>query len=162
MRHSRWLVGLLPLVLAGCMTLKPKFIPVGTEEEKASSARSPAEVQLVEALPSGFSYKETTEYDDYDEELFVEPGYRHRVLGYIKVDYPDVGLCDSGVRKKTVLQKLREAAFRHGANAVVDAHSNLGDSCGWTMFWNPCKYMGKRGGYGHGWAVVLEEPAAKP
>ena len=162
MKRVNFAVAFLPLALTGCMTLKPKFIPVGdygSEETKVTpSVSSPAQIRIIEGLPAGFSWEDKEGYAEYNEELVVEKGFGHTILGYIKVDYPDVGICDTAVSKETVMRELRQGAFSHGANAVVDAHSNVGDHAGWSMFWNPCKYMGERGGYGHGWAVLLEEP----
>ena len=157
---------LLPVALAGCAALKPKFIPVGDYGSSETDAKAPvtsaAEVKTFEDLPAGFALQDKEGYEEYNEELVVEKGFGHKVLGYIKVDYPDVGMCDTAVRKETVLQLLRQGAFSHGGNAVVAAHSNLGDHAGWSMFWNPCKYMGERGGYGNGWAVLLEGQPQPP
>lgn len=162
MKRVNFAVAFLPLALTGCMTLKPKFIPAGDygseETHAAPSVNSPAQIQIVEGLPVGFSLEDKEGYAEYNEELVVEKGFGHKVLGYIKVDFPNVGICTTDVAKKTVMQELRQGAFSHGANAVVDAHSNVGDHDWWTRFINPCKYMGERGGYGHGWAVLLEEP----
>ncbi len=52
------------------------------------------------------------------------------------------GMCDAGhADRKTVVQKLQEATFVHGANAVVYAHSNLTENPG---YWDICKYLNRR------------------
>jgi hypothetical protein len=138
-------------VLIGCgAQLKPRFVPVGeyvsTQQAKISPlVGSPNEVKVFYGPVDGFALKE--------DELIVEKGFNHKVLGHVKVVY-DKGMCDSSkANKYTVIQTLQRTAFSRGANAVIYAYSNLSETPG---FWDVCKYMNKREGYGHGWAVILE------
>ena len=145
-----FLISLTFVALMGCGgQLKTRFVPAGeyvpNQQAKVShSVGSAGEVKIYFGPVAGFSLNE--------DELSVEKGFGHTVVGYIKVVY-DKGMCDaSEADKNTVVQKLQQAAFAHGANAVVYAHSNLGENPG---FFDVCKYMNKREGYGHGWAVIL-------
>jgi hypothetical protein len=141
---------LLLVVLTGCAAqLKSRFVPAGEyvsgQQTNASpSVGSPKEIKVFYGPVEGFTLNE--------DELMVEKGFNHRILGYIKIVY-DKGMCDSGkADKNTVIQALQQSAFSHGANAVLYAHSNLTEN---PDFWDVCNYMNKKEGYGHGWAVIV-------
>jgi len=133
---------------AGCgAQLRSDFIPArdSTPAQQTGAAPlvgSPDQVKISYGLPDGLALD--------GNELTVQKGFDHKVRGYIKVVY-DKGMCDSSkADKKTVVEKLQQAAYAQGANAVVLAYSALRDKPG---FWDVCSAMDK--GFGHGWAVVL-------
>ena len=145
-----FLSSLIFIAVTGCgAQLKSRFVPVGEyvsgQQTKATPlVGAPNEVKVFYGPVDGFALIE--------DELIVEKGFNHRILGYIKVVY-DKGMCDaSKADKNTVIQSLRQSAFSHGANAVIYAYSRLTENPG---FWDVCNYMNKKEGYGHGWAVIL-------
>ena len=139
--------------VSGChpaLSFKTRFDAIG-EYDGASSARpilgSPDEIRLFyESSPGGFSLKEN--------ELKVERGHNHEILGFIQVMY-GYGFIDSGdADKKTIIRELKKRAFSEGANAVIYVQSVLPENASahdrlrvaWRRPW------------GTGWAVVLGNP----
>ena len=150
-KTSVYLLGVVALVTsAGCgAQLRSDFVPVrdsspAQQADVRPLVGSPDQVKISYGLPDGFALK--------GNELTVETGFNHKVRGYIKVVY-DKGMCDSSkADKKSVVGQLQQAAYLQGANAVVLAYSALRDK---PSYWDVCSAMEK--GFGHGWAVVLQD-----
>lgn len=144
-------LGVLAVVAsAGCgAQLRSDFVPARdySQAQHADSrplVGSPDQINISYGLPDGLALN--------GNELTVEKGFNHRVRGYIRVVY-DKGMCDSSkADKKTVIRQLQQVAYAQGANAVVLAYSSLRDKPG---HWDVCSAMDK--GFGHGWAVVLQD-----
>ena len=148
------LAALVALALcAGCpMHTKTRFDTIGEYHGQTKATpitASPEEVKIFYGTsPPGFSLKEN--------ELKVEPGYGHRILGTVKVVW-ESGSCGDGgkLTKADVISKLRESAHANGANAVIYVHSAPDES-------PSCRQDDET--FGAGWAVVLSDaaPAAPP
>jgi hypothetical protein len=145
------------------------FSPVG-EYGGAGGGQKATQVDEVRVFfasaPEGFSLKEN--------ELKVLTGYRHRILGKLKVigakqhpqcwDYPDpeerkwyedVFDYAGGLRpdKKTMLVFLKERAKEVGANAIIYVYSELPDESSDAA----CKKGHATDDYAGAWAVSLIE-----
>jgi hypothetical protein len=139
------------LLLCSCLnprTFGGRFDHVGEITSSADAAartivpNAEAVRVFYETAPAGFSLK--------DNELRVEAGYEHQVLGVVRV-VPRTGNCVDGgsIAKPEVIRLLRETAYQHGANAVIYAMSVPDEQPRCTL-----------DQVGSGWAVVLRE--AKP
>ena len=150
--------------VSGCYSeikFKTRFDSVGQVGAQGATGHrtAPEAVQLFYgSSPDGFSLA--------DNELTVKEGFSHQILGPIelyidKVRYWSDRTCrDQKANKEIVLEELRKAAAKQGANGVIYASSelpaaeDLGDD-------NPCVVAikvpvkeGKRA-VGYGWAVVI-------
>lgn len=134
-------IGALSLTACGAQ-LRADFRPSPGAPAAASAVASAEKVRIHYGLVDGFALR--------DNELVVESGFDHRVLGFIEVVY-DHGMCDSSrANKATVEGLLRRAAFERGADAVVLAVNRLKDK---GSARDVCSILGRP--YGVGWAVVL-------
>jgi hypothetical protein len=162
MIRTRLLPLALPLLLAtglsACaMTMRTRFDRYGnvdSQEEPRQAVATPADVEVFYGTsPGGFSLR--------DNELKVEAGYHHRILGTAVVVQAG-GKCGKGdAAKKDVIDQLRQAAFERGGNAVIYAISYLSDE----PVDEDCKVVRARGSLGSGWVVLVDhdaEPDAPP
>jgi hypothetical protein len=162
--------GLACALTGGCgseVTLKARYDAIG----KVGSAATPAPSVSPEAVevyygssPEGFSLAAN--------ELTVEEGYTHRVLGPIHVSidklvYGGSSCKELKVGKDTVLDELRKAAAKQGANAVIYASSKFPDADEYGDHDNPCEAAfrvemedGQRN-VGYGWAVIVAAKAGE-
>jgi hypothetical protein len=142
--------------LVGCNAIKmhAELTPVGALDLPRSQVPivpSAADVQVFySSAPAGFTLR--------NNELQVETGYGHRIVGIIKLQR------DQGGRTCTLIQRdameaLRQGAYLNGGNAVVYATSTLGQADNPTA----CMQAAKISDFGSGWAVVLSAaPSATP
>lgn len=112
------------LALAACsagpaLRVRAFFEPVGklgtsTSRERAVASAEDVGIYLRSA-PPGFSRSGT--------EVTVQQGYRHQILGFIRVGYGG-GWCSSGpVGRTELLAVMKTRAFSEGGNAVVYAET---------------------------------------
>jgi len=144
------------------LRLRAEYTPVGpvgqTRPVRADVTTLSDVVVYYKSAPAGFTLREN--------ELKVEPGFHHIILGELVVARRD-GACyvpqetistPQGRRyrytnQRDVLDTLRQKAYVIGANAVVYAYSSLkqksdkGDAC------EPLRLPGLE--YGGGWAVIV-------
>ena len=137
------------------LKLKPRFDRTGVYDPAARATpivTSAADVKVYYGTsPPGFTLREN--------ELAVESGYSHQILGTIKVLYED-GSCYAGHGTKAdLIRYLQESAFANGGNAVIYARSGLPDVQ--PKEGELCVPYGDED-FGGGWAVVLREPPAAP
>jgi len=134
------------------LALKNRFDHTGEYTGTASATPIVGTAEEVKVFyasaPPGFTLREN--------ELKVEPGYTHRILGTVRTRYTD-GDCRLGT-KADVVRSLREAAFANGGNAVIYVHSALGDAP--TAADEMCLAPGEED-YGGGWVVVLEDASSR-
>jgi hypothetical protein len=143
----------LVLSLGACVgmrtTIKAEFTPIGIVGNGSAAATivaSASEVQVFYASsPAGFSLREN--------ELTVEPGYGHRILGIVKLQLRQNGAC--WLTQKDALSSLQRGAYLSGANAVVYATSPLAQTANETS----CLNAAQESNFGSGWAVVLGSSA---
>jgi hypothetical protein len=145
--RKTWFAGLLLLAACIPMQTKARFDQVGEyrgESKAAPITASPDAVKVFYGTsPPGFSLK--------DNELKVEPGFHHQILGTVKVVYESGSCGDGGLLSKAdVIRLLRESAHAHGANAVIYAHSEPDETPSCESDDNV---------FGAGWAVVLSDDA---
>jgi hypothetical protein len=139
-------------VLGACFaqtTMTPEFTPTGIvgADTSVTIVASARDVKVFYASsPPGFSLR--------DNELTVEPGYRHRILGILKLQLGMAGVCS--LTQKDALNSLQKVAYLHGANAVVYASTPLAREENQIA----CSNAVKESNFGTGWAVVLD--AAEP
>lgn len=152
------------LGLTGCgalgVTVKAKLDRAGVVgAEQARPATDPKDVQVfLLSGPEGFTLA--------DNELGVEEGYAHEVIGLVKVVTDDGGFCDVGPLvtaveergRDAILDLMRERAARAGANAVIYATSELGEDADGDDL---CKLRAQQlklrdiEPWAAGWAVVI-------
>lgn len=159
--HKRLVLLLAALVLlagaaSGCSSISVRgaFTPVGVYGQSQDATRSLDSVEDVKvyykSAPDGFTLT--------NNEVEVEDGYGHTILGDIKVIY-ESGFCDQGhIDQATIIRIMQETAHEKGANAVIFANSKLSQ--------NPTRSrvcgVAKQGGtFGWGWAVRLNESTAE-
>ncbi len=118
MRSPLLLVSLLLLLAGGCaLRVKAVFEPTGLHGATASRSRivtSPAEVQVfIRTSPDGFTLA--------NNELEVQNGYSHKILGTVTVKY-DGGECNFGpAGRRDLIAAMQESAWSAGGNAVIYA-----------------------------------------
>jgi hypothetical protein len=146
-------------LLSGCsaVALKARYDATGELGHSAPAAASvkAEDVRVFyDSAPAGFSLK--------DNELKVEEGYQHKILGKVRVSSGG-GSCDVQpyVTKKAILSALRERAAREGANAVIYTSSSVPDGIdsayGSDGACSALATARRRGpDLGFGWAVVLQ------
>lgn len=104
--------------------------------------------------PEGFTLREN--------ELKVEKGYKHQILGRISVRIT-VGSCNIKpyATKSNVIHALKEQAAKVGANAIIYAWSALPDEISDSPFGinGACEHIkiarNQGPNIGSGWAVIL-------
>jgi hypothetical protein len=138
---------LLVCALAACGSTRTRFDAYGRVGGGATSGPRAPSVDAVEVYygtaPDGFSLR--------DNELTVEPGYDHRILGVAQVIAE--GPCTSSeIDKVKVLEQLQRSAYDHGGTAVIYAHSNVSDT---PVPSQRCEEIKGKDNVGSGWVVVL-------
>lgn len=135
----------------GPMKFRTRFDPVGQNTGATSkpSVQSPADVSVYFAnSPDGFTLREN--------ELTVENGYDHRIMGRLTVLYVE-GFCDVDPppSREVIEAELQRRARNVGANAVIYAWSFYPTASEYSEDYEPCdlgrpisKIVGK------GWAVT--------
>ncbi|MEO0461435.1 MAG: hypothetical protein AAF219_11375 [Myxococcota bacterium] len=121
---------------------------LGAAKPSGPSVAAAEDVRVFMGMaPDGFSLREN--------ELTVEEGYGHEVLGRVFATR-GLGLCDVGdISPELVGEALRSAAFPTGANAVIYAQSDVAESASGA---EQCQIIRNNGGrVGSGWAVQLKE-----
>ena len=160
-------IGLVALANCGSpLILRADYRPVGLNTQAAGRpiVPSPAEVLVFhQNAPDGFTLREN--------ELSVEPGFQHRILGPVEVRY-DRGHCNRARDFKAPVKDLewliRHRAHSVGANAVIYYVSELAPGATWRELKDLCMTRAYAGTqhefhYARGWAVVLSDarPPAK-
>ena len=130
---------------------------IGSIENVVRAVDKPEDVRLFYAnSPAGFSLKEN--------ELKVEDGFEHRILGTISIRYKD-GHCIkmdqfSENPRNDFFQLMRQKAFEKGANALIYVSSELSGDDDREEFKKLCNSRAYSGtqmelSYASGWAVVV-------
>jgi hypothetical protein len=105
--------------------------------------------------PEGFSLR--------DNELKVEGGFDHQILGTIVVQWNEDGKrCDWPplFTKRDVIAQMRVSAHQQGGTAVIYAHSAIPDSPDPDAI---CSGIAEnKASLGNGWVVVLGGPTKAP
>jgi hypothetical protein len=144
------LVGVLCLGTGCALKIQSYFEPVG----KLSAGRlatpivgTPDKIELyLRSSPDGFSLAEN--------ELSVEKGFEHAVLGLIRVGYGS-GPCNVGnLGRQDLLNALQQKGYDVGANAVVYAHTEWTDG---TKKHQRCTPGDMDPTYASGWAVIVSK-----
>jgi hypothetical protein len=151
-------IAFLSLSLVGCsgLSLQARYDAYGVYGAKSAvaekRAKSADEVAVfIGTSPEGFTLR--------DNELAVESGYDHQILGQVKV-IRDGGLCDVGVTNKDgVIKAIQRKAWDVGGSAVVYAHSELPDD---PTYGEACRILANAKDFGGGWVVVLGANDADP
>lgn len=145
---------LVAVALSGCsgIAVRGEFTPIGVYGESANATpavSSPQQIKVYyKSAPDGFTLT--------NNQVEVLDGYDHEILGDISVVY-DKGFCDMGqVTQAQVMQRLQQAAYKRGANAVVFATSQVSKNPTVSAV---CSVVQQGGEFGHGWAVRLTEGA---
>jgi hypothetical protein len=143
--------------LAGCATpLRSRFDGYGNVDvasRAAPSVGAAAQVQVFYGTaPAGFSLR--------DNELEVEAGHDHQILGTVQV-LRDEGYCGVSQRtKQEVIATLREVAYANGGNAVIYVTSRISAQATPRQV---CEEIRDHLDIGSGWVVVLgAAPAPAP
>lgn len=143
----------LVLALAACpsATLRPEFTPIGPQRGAIAVAPVVASAEKVEvyfaSAPAGFSLREN--------EVKVEAGFQHEILGIIKL-WPDQrGECR--LSQESAVSLMRKVGYEIGANAVIYMQSDL-PQAGIPA---QCSRVLAVGNAGEGWAVIVR-PVAQP
>jgi uncharacterized protein YbjQ (UPF0145 family) len=120
---------------------------------------SPRDVKLYYAsAPPGFSLR--------DNELKVEPGYTHRILGRVQVLHGG-GYCDLGplpaAGRSALLEAMQQRAHAAGANAAIYVQSELEEGVGEKEVCRLANEMARARvlntrPWAEGWAVVIGAP----
>jgi hypothetical protein len=138
-------------LLAACsapLQVRGRFDTYGDVDAGGSAPAVSAEPVKVYygTAPAGFTLR--------DNELKVEDGFAHRILGTVRVVW-DAGNCDhGGFSKKDVVEAMRRTAKERGGNAVIYASSHISDEPRYV-----CGEVWGKDDYGGGWVVVLAETA---
>jgi hypothetical protein len=139
-------------LLAACsapLQVRGRFDTYGDVDAGGSAPAVSAEPVKVYygTAPAGFTLR--------DNELKVEDGFAHRILGTVRVVW-DKGNCDQGsFSKKDVVEAMRRTARERGGNAVIYASSHISDEPRYV-----CGEIWGKDDYGGGWVVVLAATAA--
>jgi hypothetical protein len=147
-------VALALAALAGCATpLRSRFDGYGNVDavhRAAPSVGAAAQVQVFYGTaPEGFSLR--------DNELEVEAGHDHQILGTAQV-LRDEGHCGVSQRsKQEVIATLREIAYANGGSAVIYATSRISAQATPRQV---CEEIRDHLDIGSGWVVVLGAPPA--
>jgi hypothetical protein len=89
-----------------------------------------------------------------DNEVAVEAGFGHRVLGFLRVTY-DTGYCDLGeLGQKDLIRSLQERGHTAGANAVIYVQTLWTEG---TTGIGRCTGVERNPTYASGWAVVAAD-----
>ncbi len=150
------------MFLASCippLALKARFDRVGlvTGNEKNTATTPPEDIKVYYGnSPEGFSLKEN--------ELKVEPGFSHRILGPVSVG-DDYGSCYELDKYKPNISKslenlVRDKASKVGANAVIYYSTDVTQDDTAGDFRRLCLKRRDRMNnleysYARGWAVVI-------
>ena len=111
----------------GCIPLQYKtgFNRIGEYQIKTKKkpiVKTPEEIKVyLNSSPDGFSLKEN--------ELKVEPGYKHKILGSLKVKYLN-GSCSTGPnagKPEVLITILKERAYKEGGNAIIYTYNHFPD-----------------------------------
>ena len=163
MRINALACWLIIVALSGCAapSFSTRFRRVGIEGATPPPASGVAVADAVAVYnntsPKGFSLAEN--------ELTVEEGYDHKIMGFVEVWYKD-GTCEAGdgtnYSRTTIIRALKERAFQEGGNSVIYADAqiteDLGDDCDHYLEFK------KRGvwqrPWGHGWVVFVAKSSA--
>jgi hypothetical protein len=153
---------LLAVLISACapLSLKAKFSETGEMGTSGSPPLSDVgeagQVKVFYAsAPDGFSLK--------DNELKVEPGFRHHILGTVEVKY-NAGACDDvrdlGRPRDYIAELMKRRAHLAGANAVIYAVIDVsGDDDGKELSKLCTSRELNRSlfelSFARGWAVVL-------
>lgn len=147
------------------LALRADYKPVGLSSQQtgAPTVRGPQDVLLFRQNgPRGFTLREN--------ELSVEPGYGHRILGAIEVRY-DRGACSNVENYQSPaieLERLvRARAFAAGANAVIYYQSDLTTTSPAVELRQLCisrttRQTQRELSYAYGWAVVISDSPKAP
>jgi hypothetical protein len=143
---------LLVAMLAGCgETLRARFEAFGNIDAARSAGPAVSSAGDVEVFyataPAGFSLR--------DNELTVEPGHNHRILGSVRVLRSPGPCASTEFTKRDVLEHMRTGAFDNGGNAVVYAQSRIADD---ATPEERCNAFEGELEVGAGWVVVVVEP----
>ena len=132
--------------------MRGTFEPVGEIGALPSGGEplEPEEVRVFAATaPDGFTLR--------DNELEVEEGYGHRVLGIVRAIYRRGNCLHGGpTSSRDVYSVLQEAAAAEGADAVIYATSRIPPDA------TPTDICQADGDYGQGWAVLLGSAPSEP
>jgi hypothetical protein len=124
---------------------------VDAVRDDGPSVGSAGQVQVFYGTaPAGFSLR--------DNELEVEDGHNHRILGTVQV-LRDESCVGSRRTKKDVIATLREVSYANGGNAVIYATSRISEQ---PEPGTVCDEIGDHPDIGGGWVVVLGEPDPAP
>jgi hypothetical protein len=159
MRSSTALALVSATVLAaGCatpLTTRARFDTYGeygAAKRTEPTAAGPDQVRVfMGTAPDGFSLREN--------ELKVEPGFDHHVLGRVRVVYK-TGYCwDGGATQRDVIAQMKAEAYHQGGDAIIYALSAIETS---PTPGELCQSIRDREDLGAGWVVVLgdRQPAA--
>ena len=157
MRLALVLCALFANACVSTIELNAEYTPVGaqgTAHREQPTVASPHEVRVYyKSSPPGFTLGEN--------ELEVEPGFDHRILGELKVR-GDGTVNDCGGEgspgQKDVFAKLQAVAHAVGANAVIYAYSEVAQ----TGRFMDCRNALERNEFGGGWAVVVSAEHLTP
>lgn len=145
--------------------MRADFQPMGLAQPAGArpNAATPDRVLIFhDAAPPGFTLREN--------ELKVEPGFAHRILGTVEVSR-ERGVCQQPERKQWVAETIRlmaqQEAFAAGANALIYYVSDVPPRATPEQFTDICiakHSSAARRWFAHGWAVILVEspPANAP
>ena len=146
------------VLTAGCATplsTRARFDTYGeygSAQKAEPTAAGPDQVRVfMGTAPDGFSLREN--------ELKVEPGFGHRILGRVRVVYK-TGYCwDGGATQRDVVAQMKAEAYQHGGDAIIYALSAIETS---PTPGELCQSIRDRDDLGAGWVVVLgnRQPAA--
>ena len=152
--------GPLPTLGKGRFDAVGEYRPMAKTTPRAASPR--AVKVFYGTSPAGFSLR--------DNELKVEPGFGHQILGTVSVREGDQHCSNEQIgatsgapipyRKNDVIAQMQETAYEHGGTAVIYAESYLSDQADGD---ERCKVLERHAAYGNGWVVVLgdaPQPAA--
>ncbi len=141
-------------LVSGCaLKLRSEFNPVGKYDSVLANkpiVSSHSEISIyLKSAPDGFTLKEN--------ELQVEEGYNHKVLGEVNIVHKS-GFSDVGIShlKSQVVDKFKQSAYETGANAVIYCVVNVSEKSNRFETKRACTI-----GFGSGWAVIAEEKHLK-
>jgi len=133
--------------IAGCaVTLGAEFTSTNAQAPNVEMPKTPVENVKVfyKSSPPGFTLK--------TNELTVEPGFSHQILGELRVTVQSGKECYAGtVNQAHVLSVLQRKAHEVGGNAVIYAHSSISQA-GMPQ---ECGDARSANDFGGGWAVIV-------
>ncbi|MEZ4360473.1 MAG: hypothetical protein R3B48_09845 [Kofleriaceae bacterium] len=147
---------LLMVIACTPVTLKPEFTAVGALGNPVAAVAVAANAEAVQVFyassPAGFTLREN--------ELKVEDGFNHRIIGIVKLRRAAGAFENCNVVQADAIAAMQQGAYTNGANAVVYATSPLATEPDQLI----CQRAFEAGEFGSGWAVVLGggTPASAP